>query len=120
MIIIFNKLINSDLSDCSIFENILNYHYEKFKFFYSLIKNLCLKNVEKISCQEKIDDLLILISFKTKPLTTNFSKALQDTINSNDYVYANHFILTINKNSNIIYISIMNKYVSKENEIYED
>jgi len=120
MIIIFNQLTKSELSDCSLFENILNYHYEKFKFFYSLIRNLCLKNVEKIICNEQTDKLLIYIHFKTKPLLNNFNKTLKTELGSNTYIHAKYFTLDVIKSSNKIDISIMNKNISEEQEIYED
>lgn len=119
-IVVFSKLTKSELSECSLFEDILDSHYEKFKFFYSLIKNLCLKNVEKIICKEQTDKLLIFIYFKTKTLLNNFNKSLTTEMTLNKYNYANYFILNIDKEPKTINISIWNKGISEESEIYEN
>lgn len=50
LINIFNRLTSSELADYSIFEDIIEYHYEKFKLFYKIIKKIDLRKIDEIFC----------------------------------------------------------------------
>ncbi len=48
MIVLFNRLTSSELADYSIFDDVLQHHYEKFKLFYKIFKKIDLKKIEEI------------------------------------------------------------------------
>ena len=38
-IVVFNRLTDHTIADCSIFEELLENHYQKFVYFYNIIEN---------------------------------------------------------------------------------
>ena len=53
LITIFNQLTSSELADYNLFSDIIENHYEKFRYLYSLINNLNLSKVKTINCKTK-------------------------------------------------------------------
>jgi hypothetical protein len=117
MVLIFNQLIDKELTDCDLFKDILDLHYEKFKYFYKIIEDMDLSSVQKINCEELESLLKIIISFKNKSNRDLFFKdfnSLKDSF-SKDY-----FTLNIDKDTNKINITIINNNIYTEEDIYED
>lgn len=51
-IVVFNRLTDSELADCSMFEELLENHYHKFVYFYEIISESdIIENIETISCK---------------------------------------------------------------------
>ena len=51
-IVVFNRLTESELADCSMFEELLENHYHKFVFFYTIMSDSdLLQHVDQISCK---------------------------------------------------------------------
>lgn len=48
LVVLFNRLTSSKLADYSLFGDILEYHYEKFKLFYKIFKKIDLRKIEEI------------------------------------------------------------------------
>ena len=38
-IVVFNRLVDKEIADCSVFEELLENHYHKFVYFYSIIES---------------------------------------------------------------------------------
>jgi hypothetical protein len=121
MILVFNQFTNQGLADCDLFENILENHYEKFKYFYSIIEDMCLDKVQKIHCEEQESGLEIYILFKNKKdrdeFVTKFNKYQSKCSKS---YYDEYFELGMKNDANTLNISIENKNISKEEDIYEN
>ena len=64
----FNQLTSSKLADCSLFTNILDHHYEKFQYLYSLLKGIDLDLIKDISCTESSSHIKVYI----KPYENNY------------------------------------------------
>ena len=103
MIDVFNRLTDQQLADCRLFENLIILHYEKFKFFYSIIEDICLSTVQKIYCQEDETKLSIFINFKTKKDTKSFKKLFEN------YTDCVEFNILIQEEKNNLNISIEDK-----------
>jgi hypothetical protein len=119
MITVFNSLTNKKLKDCNLFENILSYHFEKFRYFYYIIRDIDLKKVNKIDCSETPSCLFIYINFKSKKNKEYFLKIIekenQDCL-SQDTKYSKCFNLSINNVVNDLNISIENKNNYREDD----
>lgn len=61
-ITVFNQLTSTKLFNCDLFRNILDKHFLKFNYFYSLIEGINLSKVETICCEEKKDHITICIT----------------------------------------------------------
>jgi len=121
MISVFNQLTENELADCDLFEDILNLHYEKFKYFYLIIEDICLGDVQKIECTENTKQLIVIIKFDDNKDRDSFRKVMDKyTKNKNSVYYSKYFSVKIEKESNKLNISIENKKICREEDIYED
>jgi hypothetical protein len=59
IITIFNQLTSQELADYSLFTNIIDYHFLKFRYFYYLINGIKLNKVKTIRCIESPEGLTI-------------------------------------------------------------
>jgi len=119
IISVFNQLTRSELADCSLFENIINRHYEKFKYFYSIIDNINLKSIIDIDCQEESTKLNIYISFKTKKERDTFFNIFINKINNRcSFKYKDYFIFNVMRDTKCINITIENNDIIMEEVIY--
>lgn len=86
-IVVFNRLTDSRLADCSLFEDLLENHYQHFIQAYDIISlNNLIDKVDDITCKTKKDQLELIISFKKKIdddvediIATNISEAATQT-----------------------------------------
>ena len=116
LITIFNQLTSSELADYNLFYNIIENHYEKFKYLYSLIDDIDLSTVDKINCKDEDDVLSICIQVdKVKYLND-----IVYIINSNkkSYVFADYFIVDLIQDRNKLHMTISVKSGMKEDDIY--
>lgn len=123
MISIFNRMTKSsksDLDDCSLFEDIMDTQYEKFKFFYEMIKDMALEPIKKIECSKRDSDLVIVISFKNKGDRDEYYDMFSNYENCISSDYTDYFALKLDKSGVKLNISIENKSISREEEIYEN
>jgi len=119
IIYVFNQLTRNELADCSLFENIINRHYEKFKYFYYIIDNISLKNILDIKCQEESTKLYIYISFKTKKERDKFFNTFNNEVNSkSSFKYKDYFIFNVIKGIKNINITIENNNILREELLY--
>lgn len=110
---VFNQLTDSQLADCRLFQNIILSHYEKFKYFYSIIENISLNTINSIRCLEEPCLLNIFITFKNKKELNKFIQLFRTS--KNKYFLINTTVNVLNLN-----ISIENNQISREEEIYEN
>lgn len=109
MITLFNQLTSSELADYTLFSNIVDYHYEKFKYLYYMLKDGDLSRIANIACTEDINTLHVVIKIDDidyiDPLvySVNARKArynLADNFNVNIswYDHALHIIINVINN----------------------
>lgn len=104
MIVIFNRLIESELSDCDLFEEVLENHFDHYRYFYWKICKVSFNKVQKIECSPKENGLEITIIFKSNKHRDEFKDAMENkmTTSSDD----KNFSLSIGTKSNRLNISI--------------
>lgn len=117
LIDVFNQLTGEQLADCSLFKNMILLHYEKFKYFYSIIEDVSLKTIRSITCLEEPKILKIFITFKNEKDLKKFVKIF-DT--NRKEKYEKYFSLNIENRELELNISIENNKISREEDIYED
>lgn len=108
MIDVFNRLTDQQLADCELFENMIETHYEKFKYFYYIIEDVCLNTVQKIHCQENVTELKIFIEFKNKKDITSFKNVINNYMSNFTTPYDIIFNMKIQEVKNNLNISIEN------------
>lgn len=116
LITIFNQLTSSELADYNLFSNIIENHYEKFKYLYSLIEDIDLSTIDKIYCSDDKYTLKTTIDARK-------NKYLNDivySINSNrySYIHSDYFDMDIVQKHNQLIINIKMKSDLKEDDIY--
>lgn len=117
LISIFNRLTSTELADYNLFEDIIDNHYEKFKYSYYLIKDINLDTIDKIYCISKKNSINIVI----KPLNNNIIDDLITIITKDisGYQYSNEFKISIKQSSVDIIIKINAVNNKKERDLYE-
>lgn len=116
LINIFNRLTSSELADYNIFSEILENHYEKFKYLYSLIENVDLDKVEQIYGKTNKNLLRVII----EPSNISDINKIIYTINENrnNYTFSNHFTLNVIESQNYLLIEIGIIDNKKEKSVY--
>lgn len=76
-IVVFNRLTDSELADCSMFEELLENHYHKFVFFYTIMSDSdLLQHVDQISCKpvnkQELDIIITLDGISYKEFESTF------------------------------------------------
>lgn len=117
MIEVFNRLTSSKLADCSLFRNMLDEHYQKFRYFYSLIKNIDMKSISEISCVSKPQSIVITII----PSENNDINTIIYAINERKKSHPDSklFVTNIVEYDGTISIEIMLYRLAKEGELYD-
>lgn len=117
-ITIFNHIASNNLLEVDLFEQLLEYHFEKFRYFYSLLENINLQNIKCINCKEKKKSLKLYIV----PLENKYINDIIDRINNQRNIYALHdsFNLDVNVCDGQIEIQISLNPEAEEVELYED
>lgn len=117
LINIFNRLTSSELADYNLFSEILENHYEKFKYLYSLIENVNLNKVEQIYCTTNKTTLRVII----EPHDVSYINDIIYKINKkrDKYTFSKHFTLNLVESQNYLLVEIGTKNNKKEGEMYE-
>lgn len=116
LINIFNRLTSSELADYNLFSEILENHYEKYKYLYSLIEDVNLDKVEQIYCKTNKHNLRVII----EPHDISYINDIVCEINSkrNNHTFHKHFNLNMIESQNCLLIEIGIKNNKKEGEMY--
>ena len=118
MITLFNRLTSTGLADYTLIENILEHHYEKFKYFYKMINDINLNKIDSIHA-EPIDDAIIVY---IEPHENNYINEIIYTINSRKTKCKNakYFNVDVIEDDSSLVITISMCGNKKEGEIYAD
>lgn len=116
MITIFNQLTSSKLADYTLFENIIDYHYEKFKYLYFLINGINLKKIEKIYCTENRNSMEVYIEPHENKYINDIVCAINDK--RHDYYNYKYFHVDIIEDGGTLIINISMKNNREEGDIY--
>lgn len=116
LINIFNRLTSSKLADYNLFSDILENHYEKYKYLYSLIDDINLNKIEQIYCKANKNSLRVII----EPHNISYINDIVYKINEkrNNYTFSKHFKLNLVETQNYLLVEISTKYNKKEGDIY--
>lgn len=116
LINIFNRLTSSELADYNLFSEILENHYEKFKYLYTLIEDINLDKIDKIQCKTNKHNLRVVI----EPDDISYINDIVCEINGNrnKYTFYKHFDLNITESHSCLLIEISIKNNKKEGEMY--
>jgi hypothetical protein len=122
---LFNQLTHRELADYSIGERvgfIMTNHYEKFKYFYHLMEDVKINKVDKIKCSDSEDtrSLVVRVDFDDKKHMNRFQKEFSNIAAAFRGYPAKYFSVDISIDKKSLYITIENKNISSEEDIYED
>lgn len=118
MITLFNQLTSSELADYTLFENILDYHFEKFKYLYFLINKVNLKKINKIYCEANKEFITVYI----EPHDNKYISDMISDIERKQNLYCNsdYFYINIIKEKNLLVIDVGMAENREECDIYEN
>lgn len=78
-IVVFNRLVDKEIADCSVFEELLENHYHKFVYFYSIIESDDLiEYIEDVSCVPQEGRLDIYLTLCGDVDIDDFDQELED------------------------------------------
>lgn len=117
-ITLFNRLTSSKLADYSLFSDMIENHYEKFKFLYYMINNIDLNNIDSIYSKTSKKELKTTIVPKNVKYANNVIFEINKR--KQDYQYAEYFEIDLSEKNNNIQITISIVDNKKEGEIYEN
>ena len=118
LINIFNRLTSSELADYNLFDDILEHHYEKFRYLYSLIEDIDLNKIGQIYCKAKKNILRVIIEPNdVADMNTIICNINQ---NRNNYIFSKYLKLDIIESQSNLLIEIGVKNNKKEGDIYDN
>lgn len=105
MITIYNRLTCKELGDYRLFKYVLNDNYGKFKYLYSMIRDIDFDNIDTVECNNSDDDLF---EVRITVTNNNYLNELLYAINSRrkEYKKANEFILDLSEVSSVVILKI--------------
>lgn len=119
LITIFNQLTSRELADCNLFDGVLENHYEKVKYLYSLLHGVNMNNIKNIYCDSYLYDVLdVVIVPKDSKYNNNIIKKINK--NKDNYYYSKYFEINIIEIKNFIKILISVVNGDEEDKLYEN
>ena len=119
LITIFNQLTSKELADCNLFDGVLENHYEKVKYLYSLLNGVNMNNIKNIYCDSYLYDVLdVVIVPKDIKHNNNILKKIDK--NKHNYFYSEYFEINVIEIKDIIKILISVINGDEEEELYEN
>jgi uncharacterized protein YpiB (UPF0302 family) len=115
----FNRLTNNELADDNLFKDILEEHYDKFRYFYNIIKTIDEDRlIDDMICNANKEGLEFILSFAS-PEDSYEYKELFDTKFSkiNDTYYRKYF-KHITSSSNCDIIIKISCNLQNESDVY--
>lgn len=79
MTVLWNKMTGEDhLTNKCNWESLIDNHYEKFKFFYKMLKYIKIEKIDIIACSDNDSSLIITMEFSTDKKAEKHLSLLQD------------------------------------------
>jgi len=119
IITVFNRLTESELVDCILFEKVLDDHYDKFKYFYFILVEMNMVDVDTISCGCDDNILTFEISCANKKDSHKYRDLFQkqfEIFNNPYYTKYFDYVITYTDYEIRIELSCLE---GSENNIYE-
>lgn len=118
MITLFNQLTSRKLADYNLFAQIVDNHYEKFKYLYYMISKLDFGKIDTIICD--MSDSVIHVDITAKD--NKYINTIIYTINNRKLSYkkAEFFLLDISEKGGTLTLSIGMVDDIREGELYAD
>ena len=118
MITLFNQLTSKELVDYNLFSQIIDSHYEKFKYLYYILKEVDLDTIADITCTADENTL----STSIIPNKIKHTDKLIYVINErkSEYKKADYFNINVSWCNKVIHIDISMSGDEKECDIYAD
>lgn len=121
MTVLWNKMTGEDLiSDKCEWESLIDNHYEKFKFFYKMLKEIKLDKIDIIAVKDNISELIITMEFSTEKKAKNHLELLKDAQETIEFIYKKYFLFEYELLDKLIHIEISNQDINEEGDIYEN
>lgn len=116
IITLFNRLTSSELADYTLFSNIVDLHYEKFKYLYYMLKDGDLSRIANISCTEDENTLYVTIEIDD----TDYINPLVYSVNARKsrYNLADDFNVNISWYDHALHIDISVIGNEREGDLY--
>lgn len=118
MIQIFNQLTSNKLADCSYFEDILDTHFFKFRYFYSLIDDVNIKHIDTIDCEIKSSSIVVCITPSENKYINNIIRIINK--NKKNDSMTQFFDMNLIESNSKLYIDISLLDLDEEGDIFDD
>lgn len=118
MTVVFNAITNENMLSDKTWELVIDRHYEKFRYFYKLLK--ATKRLETISKMSVLDDteyLEIVVEFNSDNDLLEFLSEFNEGVKVIDFkygFYVDHFT-----HGRLLNIKIMSSNIHEEGDLYE-
>lgn len=121
MVVLWNTITGTDmLSDKEDWETLLDLHYEKFKYFYALLKHINLKKILLLSIDEKVNYLKIELDFRSESQAEKYSDKLRDAEDMVSFPYKNYFTIEHEIDGSRLNINLINIDDVKDERLWYD
>lgn len=120
MISVVNRLTLNGVADCNLFDDVMENHFEKYRYFYDLLSDVDYSQITSLSCScgEDQQSISIEVDFDKKAHRDKFEKAFNKKIVKSSVFQSTYFAATCADGKKTLNISIENKTISGEDEIY--
>lgn len=121
MTVLWNKMTGEDhLTNKCNWESLIDNHYEKFKFFYKMLKYIKIEKIDIIACSDNDSSLIITMEFSTPKKAEKHLSLLQDAQEKVEFSYKKYFTFDYDLLEKLIHIEISNQDIKEEGDIYEN
>ena len=121
MTVLWNKMTGEDhLTNKCNWESLIDNHYEKFKFFYKMLKYIKIEKIDIIACSDNDSSLIITMEFSTDKKAEKHLSLLQDAQEKVEFSYKKYFTFDYGLLEKLIHIEISNQDIKEEGDLYEN
>lgn len=121
MTVLWNKMTGEDhLTNKCNWESLIDNHYEKFKFFYKMLKYIKIEKIDIIACSDNDSSLIITMEFSTPKKAEKHLSLLQDAQEKVEFSYKKYFTFDYDLLEKLIHIEISNQDIKEEGDLYEN
>lgn len=122
MVTVINRLTESKEENFLLFDHVIDHHFEKFRYFHQLLKCDGYEYATDMSCECAPDNqsMAVELVFGKKQQRDTFKTAFEHEVKNSEAFQAKYFVVVLTPTKNSLNISIENKKISREDEIYGD